>query len=239
MRAAALALSATLLLGATAKAPAKAPAPAPRTAATPAKGKPASNNGSSSSSQPGFHNIGGFDTITTKTIDTNLNTGDFSVPEHFDATRGTTEISADRATGNSKTKSVHAVGHVVVHRTGPLQGQGALAGSSSPSTLTCDKLDVDGVRKYYTATGNVKFTQEDREASADHGTLNDITNELHLVGNVHIRDKEQYLDGTDVVYNTKTGDLKASGNPVIVRTPVETPVPGAATATPTKPPKHR
>ena len=124
--------------------------------------------------------------------------------------------------------------------TGRSRARARSAAHSAPSTLTCDKLDVDGVKKYYVATGNVKFTQEDREASADHGTLNDLTNELHLVGNVHIRDKEQYLDGTDVVYNTKTGDLKAIGNPVIVRTPVETPVPGAATATPTKPPgKHR
>jgi lipopolysaccharide assembly outer membrane protein LptD (OstA) len=189
----------------------------------------------------GFHNIGGFDTITTKTIDTNLNTGDFTVPEHFDATRGGTEISADRATGNSKRKLVHATGHVVVHRTGPLSGQGDLSNkySGEPSTLTCDSLDVDGTRKYYVATGNVRFTQAEREATADRGTLNDVTNELHLVGNVHIRDKEQYLDGTDVVYNTRTGDVKASGNPVIVRTPTETPGPAAPSAGGTAKPKRR
>jgi len=221
-------LAASCLMAATVKSP-------------PVVKPPATSKSTPNAIKPGFHNVGGFDTITTKTIDTNLNTGDFSVPEHFDATRGTTEISADRATGNSKRKTVHATGHVVVHRTGPLQATGALAGGSGgPSTLTCDTLDVDGVKKYYVATGNVHFTQEDREASADHGTLNDVTNELHLVGNVHIRDKEQYLDGTDVVYNTKTGDLRASGNPVIVRTPVETAAPAAALPAPTKPPgKHR
>lgn len=192
----------------------------------------------------GFHNVGGFDTISTKTIDTNLNTGDFTVPGHFTATRSGTEISADRATGNSKKKLVHATGHVVVHRTGegPPLGEGDQAKvSQEPSTLTCDTLDVDGTKKFYVATGNVHFTQQDREASADRGTLDDVTNDLHLIGNVHIRDKEQYLDGTDVTYNTKTGDVKASGNPVIVRTPVETPSPGEAqpTASPSAKPKRK
>jgi len=188
----------------------------------------------------GFHNIGGFDTITTKSIDTNLNTGDFTVPDHFDATRSGTEISADRATGNSRRKIVHATGHVVVHRTGPLPGAGdQSAASQEPSTLTCDSLEVDGVRKYYIATGNVHFTQASRDATADRGTLNDITNELHLTGNVHIRDKDQYLDGTDVLYNTKTGDVKASGNPVMVRTPVENAAPSSAGTRPSATPKPK
>jgi lipopolysaccharide export system protein LptA len=192
--------------------------------------------------QGGFHNVGGFDTISTKSIDTNLNTGDFTVPGRFTATRQGTEISADRATGNSKRKQVHATGHVVVHRTGagtPGEGEQAKV-SQEPSTLTCDTLDVDGIKKFYTATGNVHFTQEDREATADRGTLDDATNELHLIGNVHIRDKEQYLDGTDVTYNTRTGDVKAVGNPVLVRTPIQTAAPGGAPPpTPTPKPKRR
>jgi lipopolysaccharide transport protein LptA len=192
----------------------------------------------------GFHNVGGFDTISTKSIDTNLNTGDFTVPGHFTATRQGTEISADRATGNSKRKVVHATGHVVVHRTGggvPGEGEQGKV-TQEPSTLTCDTLDVDGVKKYYVATGNVHFTQEDREATADRGTLDDVSNELHLIGNVHIRDKEQYLDGTDVVYNTRTGDVRAVGNPVLVRTPIQSPAPAgpsAATPTPSPKPKRR
>jgi|HubBroStandDraft_3_1064219.scaffolds.fasta_scaffold363039_1 lipopolysaccharide transport protein LptA len=195
--------------------------------------------------QPGeFRNFGGFDTITTRTIDTNLNTGSFSVPEHFDATRTGTEISADRATGNTKKKIVHAVGNVVVHRTAPLESNGDSAKyTQEPSTLTCDKLEVDGTKKLYTAIGNVHFTQASRDATADRGTLNDATNELHLQGNVHVRDKDQYLDAQDVVYNTKSGDVHAIGNPVMVRAPVATPGPpgtGAApAASPTaKPKKH-
>jgi lipopolysaccharide transport protein LptA len=204
----------------------------------------ASAQRSPSPTQPGFHNVGGFDTITTRTIDTNLNTGDFTVPERFAATRSGTEISADRATGNSKKKLVHATGHVVVHRTGQVESQGELASkvSGEPSTLTCDTLDVDGIRKFYVAVGNVHFTQQDREATADRATLNDLTNELHLTGNVHIRDKEQFLDGNDVIYNTKTGDVKATGNPVMVRTPVEAATPGGLAppaASPSPQPKRK
>jgi lipopolysaccharide transport protein LptA len=205
---------------------------------------PAAGVAFAQSSSPGeFRNLGGFDTITTRTIDTNLNTGVFSVPDHFNATRSGTEISADRATGNTKKKTVHAVGNVVVHRTASLDVKGpASKFAQEPSTLTCDKLDVDGVRKFYTATGNVHFTQQDRDATADRGTLDDVSNELHLQGNVHVRDKEQYLDGQDVVYNTKTGDVRATGNPVTVRAPIATPgasSPAIPRATPTAKPKRR
>lgn len=212
--------------------------PPPKPAATgPAPPKP------SASGLPGeFSNVGGFDTITTRTIDTNLNTGVFSVPQHFTASRQGTEISADKATGNTKQKIVHATGNVIVHQNGPVQAQGEAAkfNSQDPSTLTCDKLNVDGTRKYYVATGNVHFTQAGRDATADRGTLNEVTNELHLHGNVHIRDRDQYLDGDNVVYNTKTGDVRASGNPVMVRAPVATPGPPGLgpTPAPTKKPKH-
>jgi lipopolysaccharide assembly outer membrane protein LptD (OstA) len=194
------------------------------------------------SEKPGeFRNLGGFDTITTRTIDTNLNTGDFSVPEHFEATRTGTEISADRATGNTKKKIVHAVGHVVVHRTAPIEGGGESANkySQEPSTLTCDKLDIDGVKKFYVATGNVHFTQASRDATADRGTLDDVTNELHLQGNVHVRDKDQYLDAQDVVYNTKSGAVHATGSPVMVRAPVSTAAPASPGASPSPKPKRR
>jgi lipopolysaccharide assembly outer membrane protein LptD (OstA) len=190
-----------------------------------------------------FHNVGGFDTITTESIDTNLNTGSFSVPQHFQATRTGTEISADRATGNTKKKSIHAVGHVVVHRTGPIEGQNAATSKlgQEPSTLTCDKLDIDGVKKFYVATGNVHFTQADRDATADRGTLNDTTNDLHLDGNVHVRDKDQFLDASSVVYNTKTGDVHATGTPVMVRAPAATPEPSGAVpfASPSAKPKRK
>jgi lipopolysaccharide assembly outer membrane protein LptD (OstA) len=193
------------------------------------------------SALPGeFSNIGGFDSITTRTIDTNLNTGDFSIPQRFTASRSGTDISADHATGNTRKKLVHAVGNVVVHRTSPLEDKNQLSKvTQEPSTLTCDKLDIDGTRKTYVANGHVHFTQASRDATADHGTLDDVSNELHLYGNVHIRDKEQYLDADDVVYNTKTGDVRATGNPVMVRAPASTPVPAGLLPTPAGSPKAK
>jgi lipopolysaccharide transport protein LptA len=225
------------LLGAGA-APAKAPPAKP--AAPAAKPAPSASPNPPGSLPGEFSNIGGFDTITTRSIDTNLNTGVFSVPQHFTASRADTQISADKATGNTRTKTVHAVGNVIVHRSAPLQGGDTRIGPE-PSTLTCDKLDVDGGKKFYVASGNVHFTQGTRDATADRGTLDEVTGLLHLSGSVHIRDKEQYLDGDDVVYNTKTGDVRATGNPVMVRAPAATPVPTdeGLTATPSPKPKKR
>jgi lipopolysaccharide assembly outer membrane protein LptD (OstA) len=223
------------LLGAGAP-PAKSPPAKPTAAQKPTPAASANPPGS----LPGeFSNVGGFDSITTRSIDTNLNTGVFSVPQHFTASRADTQISADKATGNTRTKVVHATGNVIVHRTAPIQGTGDSRIGPEPSTLTCDKLDIDGGKKFYMATGNVHFTQGTRDATADRGTLDEVTGLLHLSGNVHIRDKEQYLDGDDVVYNTKTGDVRATGNPVMVRAPAATPVPTDEGLTPTATPKPK
>jgi len=144
-------------------------------------------------------------------------------------------VSADRATGNSKRKIVHAVGNVVVHTT-PDGSHNSKLGND-PSTLTSDKLDADGTRKLYTASGHLHFTQGARDATADSGTLDDQSGFLHMQGNVHVKDGEQYLDANDVVYNTHTGDMKATGN-VLVRTPAETPPPsGPVSPAKTAPPK--
>jgi lipopolysaccharide assembly outer membrane protein LptD (OstA) len=191
-------------------------------------------------SQQGLENFAGFDSIKTDTIDWNANTGDFSMPKHFTASRSGSDVSADRATGNSKRKIVHATGNVVVHQipTGESARNSKLG--SEPSTLTCDKLDADGTRKLYTASGHLHFVQGERDATADTGTLDDQSGMLHMQGNVHVKDGEQYLDANDVVYNTHSGDLKATGN-VLVRSPAQTPAPNgpvspAATAAPPK--KH-
>lgn len=178
----------------------------------------------------------GFDSIQTDTIDWNANTGAFTLPKRFTATRSGSSISADHATGNSKSKIVHATGNVVVHQRPSGDANSKLG--NDPSTLTCDKLDADASIKLYTATGHVHFVQADRDATADTGTLDDATNTLHLKGNVHIKDGEQYLDAADVVYNTSTGDLKANGN-VLVRTPVQTAAPSIPTAAASPKPKHR
>lgn len=181
-------------------------------------------------------NFAGFDSIQTDTIDWNANTGAFTLPKRFTATRSGSSVAADRATGNSKSKIVHATGNVVVHQRPSGDSNSKLG--NDPSTLTCDKLDADASSKLYTATGHVHFVQADRDATADSGTLDDATNTLHLRGNVHIKDGEQYLDAADVLYNTSSGDLKANGD-VMVRTPAQAPAPNVPAATASPKPKHR
>jgi lipopolysaccharide transport protein LptA len=172
-------------------------------------------------------NISGFDHIQFNHLDWNMNSGDYKIPDRFTANRQGTELTADNATGNSKKKLLHAQGHVVVHQNGALKSSGDVnkLTSQGPSTLTCDKLDVDGNTKLYVATGNVHFTQGDREGTSDTGTLNDNTHMLHMEGHVHLRDKEQTLDGDKVDYNTLTGEANVSGSPALIRMPMETPPP--------------
>jgi lipopolysaccharide export system protein LptA len=178
-------------------------------------------------------NVSGFDHIQFNHLDWNMNSGDYKIPDRFTAVRQGTELTADNATGNSKKKVLHALGHVIVHQSAPLKSGGDVTKitSQGPSTLTCDKLDVDGNRKIYVATGNVHFTQADREGTSDTGILDDSNHMLHMQGHVHLRDKEQTLEGDVVDYNTVTGEANVSGSPAIIRMPIETPTPG-----PPKPP---
>ncbi len=159
-------------------------------------------------------------------MDTNLNTGDFSSRS---ASRRAAPARISRPTTQPATRARSWYTRSATSwciSTSPLEDKNQLSKvTQEPSTLTCDKLDIDGTRKTYVANGHVHFTQASRDATADHGTLDDVSNELHLYGNVHIRDKDQYLDADDVVYNTKTGDVRATGNPVMVRAPASTPVP--------------
>jgi len=173
--------------------------------------------------------IGGFDHITTSKFDFNLNSGDFVIPGHFTATRSGTDVTADQATGNSKSKIMHAQGHVVVHQNQALAGHGDSTAkfTERPSTLTCDKLDVDGTRKLFTATGNMHFVQEGgREATSDTAVLDDANHHLHMEGHVHVRNGEQTVDSDVLDYDTQTGQLDGNGN-VTITAPVETAAPGA------------
>jgi len=177
------------------------------------------------STSSSFTHVAGFDHIVTDKFEYNLNSGDFTIPGHFSATRAGTDLSADAATGNSKRKLLHAVGRVVLHS---IQGASGGAVAQRPSTLTSDKLDADGARKMYTATGNMHFTQEGgREANSDNAVLDDANHHLHMEGNVHVRNGEQTIDAAVLDYDTLSGQLIGSGN-VTISTPVETPTPGAS-----------
>ncbi len=183
--------------------------------------------------------VAGFDHIATDKFDYNLNNGEFNIPGHFTATRAGTDVTADRANGNSKAKMMHAQGHVVVHQSQPVGERGAKAAdlTQRPSTLTCDKLDVDGTRKLYVATGNMHFTQEGgREAIADNAVLDDANHHLHMQGHVHVKNGEQTVDADTLDYDTLSGQLEGNGN-VQITSPVETAVPGPPSSA--KPKKKR
>jgi len=175
--------------------------------------------------------IVGFDHIQTDKVGYDLNTGDFSLPEPFTAERQGTTISADQGNGNSKQKLMHAKGHVVLHQTRQIENHGQTTQvTQRPSTLTCDKLDVDGLRKIYVATGNMHFTQEGgREANSDTAVLDDANHHLHMQGHVHVRNGEATIDADTLDYDTLSGELLGNGN-VTITSPIESPPPGLAPA---------
>ena len=178
---------------------------------------------------PGYalNHVAGFDHISTAKFDYNLNSGDFTIPGHFTATREGTDVTADRASGNSKEKMMHAEGNVVVHQTQADRKRQSERSHAAPSTLTCDKLDVDGTKKLYVATGNMHFTQEGgREALSDTAVLDDANHHLHMEGHVHVKNGEQTVDADVLDYDTVSGQLQGNGN-VTISSPVETPTPGA------------
>lgn len=173
-------------------------------------------------------NVAGFSHIRTDKVQFNINTGDFTIPDHFTATREGSDITADHATGNSKQKVLHAEGHVIVHETQPATSGAKAQAAQRPSTLTCDRLDVDGIKKIYYATGNMHFTQEGgREATSDSAVLDDAAHHLHLEGHVHVKNGDQFIDGDTLDYDTQSGQVDANGD-VTITAPVQTPSPGPA-----------
>jgi len=163
-------------------------------------------------------------TVHASLLDVNFKTGDFSTPDKVTMTRGGGDITADRASGNYKSKAATLYGHVIVHDT-----QGNFAGVSStkptssrgPSTLTADQIHIDGVGKIYTATGNVHYVQADTTVDADKGVLNDLTHDLDLMGNAKIVQGDRNMEADHVLYNTVSGQAHAEGDPVTMQFPSE------------------
>ncbi len=186
-----------------------------------------------------LNNFAGFDSIKTAQFHYNFNNGNFNFPVHFFATREGTDIAADQGSGNSERKMLHATGHVIVHQNQAVGGGGkASTFTQKPSTLTCDTLDVDGNRKLYTATGNMRFTQEGgKEATSDRAVLDDANHHLHMEGHVRVRDGERSMQAEVLDYDTLTGELNGNGN-VTITAPVETASPGPRPSS-TKKPKKR
>ena len=204
MRALALLLIASLV-GAT---------PAPKATANVPSPSPSASEPAPSAAQGTDFKVGVWDVHMTQ-VDVNMKSGIFSTPDKILMTREGGDITGDRADGNYKTKESTIYGHVVMHDT-----QGNFAGLSStkpaqshgPSTLTADKVHIDGEAKLYTATGNVHYVQSDTTVDADTGTLDDEAHQLDLRGNVKIVQGDRNMAAGHVIYNTVTGQAHAEDN---------------------------
>jgi len=220
------ALFAAVALLAPSAAPSASPSPAPpsrvphgRTAPSASRSPsadvtlPPASPGASSSPGAGTTFELGVWTIHASAIDANFKTGSFSTPNKVVMTRVGGDVSADRSDGNYKNQLVNLYGSVVMHdSTGQYGGHGGAGQSSSPSTLTADKAEIDGKAKLYKATGNVHYVSADTNVTADAGTLNDATHDLFLTGNVRVSQGQRNVSADTVHYNTVTGQAHAEGN---------------------------
>lgn len=173
--------------------------------------------------------------IETDQTNSNLNNGDFTMPHHVKFFRPGTDVVGDSAKGNFKSGTVTITGHVVLHddgRSSEAQAAGAAPGGG-PSTLECDELHVDSKRKIYTATGNVRYVQGQRHATAENGKLDQGAHLLDLNGNVHLADGEETLTAQTVHYDTVTKDVSTSGSPVVFGQTGARPPAGATSTLPT------
>ncbi len=166
--------------------------------------------------------------------------GDFTMPNKVVFSRPGSDGTAERAEGNDKRGTLSLIGNVVVHDNGnaPEAGSQDEYAKGGPSTLTCDRLDVDSKSKVYTAIGHVHFTQGTRDATAEHGVLNRKTGMLRLEGNVKTKDGESSMTAQNMDYNLNTKHVEAAGKPIVIKQPVPTPEPGSVTPSP-KPKKRR
>ncbi len=122
--------------------------------------------------------------VNTGEVDSNFQTGAFSTPTTVRLVRPGASIQADRATGNFRTHQAVLSGNVQLHdQTGSLTN---FAGNRSPSSLTCDTLQIDGTSKIYVATGRVHFSQGASWGNADRAVMNGLTHDLHLYGHVSL-----------------------------------------------------
>ncbi|MBV8244874.1 MAG: LPS export ABC transporter periplasmic protein LptC [Candidatus Eremiobacteraeota bacterium] len=157
--------------------------------------------------------------LKTAAVDTNFQTGDFSIPSHIAMNCPTRDMQADRANGNDKKRDVTLYGHVTIH---DAQGAASLTdmgtgseGAQGPATLTSDQLNVNDISKVYTATGNVVYLQGTRKINADKGVLDDKTKLLTLY-KLHFTQGTQSVDADQGVLNDRTHDLDLTGTVHVV-----------------------
>jgi lipopolysaccharide assembly outer membrane protein LptD (OstA) len=199
-------------------------APPPKAAASPAQAIPPISNPVAlpppkpvppPNAAPASFDLGVW-TVHASSLDANFKNGDFSTPNKIVMTRAGGDVSADRANGNYKKKTLFLNGHVVMHDAqGGAGGVGGEPGgqhTGGPSTLTADRAQIDGDAKLYKAIGNVHYVQGETTVTADTGTLDDSDHTLFLQGSVHIVSGTRNMSAQTVHYNTTTGDAHAQGN---------------------------
>jgi lipopolysaccharide export system protein LptC len=152
-------------------------------------------------------------TVHASSLDANFKTGEFSTPDKVVMTRVGGDVSADRSDGNYKQQLVNLYGHVVMHDSTGEYGEHSGSGhSGGPSTLTADKAEIDGKAKMYKAIGNVHYISADTSVTAANGTLNELTHDLFLQGDVHVAQGPRSVTAETMHYNTVTGQAHAETN---------------------------
>jgi lipopolysaccharide assembly outer membrane protein LptD (OstA) len=176
----------------------------------------AASRASNAASNPGQASFDlGVWTVHASSLDANFKNGDFSTPNKVVMTREGGDVSADRANGNYKKQVLFLNGHVVMHDSqGNVESMagGGQPRAPSPSTLTADQAQIDGMAKVYKAIGNVHYVQADTVVNANTGTLNDTDHTLLLEGAVHITEGSRSMNAQRVLYNTETGSAHAQGD---------------------------
>jgi lipopolysaccharide export system protein LptA len=164
--------------------------------------------------------------IETDETNSNLNSGEFTMPHAVRFYRPGTDATASHAQGNYKRGTATLIGNVVVHDSGnaPEAGGEAAYGGSGPATLTCDRLEIDSKQKLYTAIGHVHFAQSGRTGSANRGVLDRSSGLLHLEGDVHLQDNASTLVASIVDYNLNTKDAQVRGGPAVMSQPANQPL---------------
>lgn len=184
-------------------------------AATPAPKAPGAKPTVQASAPPTA--VFGVWTVHAADVQGNFQTGEYTIPSKVSFSRTGGDVTGDRASGNSKRKTMTLVGNVVVHDTqGAFDSVGGGSRNKAPSTLTSDQLSIDDSAKTYTATGHVHYVQGDTTSDSDRGSLNDATHVLTLDGNVHIKHGDREVSSDHFTYNTVTGDINATSNVIMV-----------------------
>jgi lipopolysaccharide export system protein LptA len=211
---------------------APSPRPSPAAPPSPAAAQSSAPNKSLPSLETPFYKI------ETDEISRKAN-GDFTMPHKVTFSRPGSDGTANQAEGNDKRSTITLIGNVVIHDNGnaPEADSNDEYAKGGPSTLTCDRLDVDAKAKVYIAIGHVHFEQGIRKADADRGVLNRGTGMLHLQGHVKTSEGDSSLRADEMDYNLNSKHVLSDGKPIIIKQPVPTSAPGSASPTPA--PKRR